>query len=68
MVVYTLEQRFAKRACDQLTQDADVGKKKSSYLVKKVKETGVLINKPKCEKPKNSAYTQEYCYCGIKCV
>ena len=28
MVVYTLEQRFAKRAFDQLTEDADFGKKK----------------------------------------
>ena len=27
MVVYTLEQRFAKWACDRLTEDADFGKK-----------------------------------------
>ena len=24
------------------------------YLVKKVKETGILINKPKCEEPRSS--------------
>ena len=34
------------------------------YFVKKVKETGILIDKPKCEKPKKSAYTREYCCCG----
>ena len=28
MVVYTLELRFAKWACDRLTEDADFGKKK----------------------------------------
>ena len=27
MVVYTLEQRLAKLACDPLTEDADFGKK-----------------------------------------
>ena len=26
MVVYTLEQRFAKSACDRLPEDADFGK------------------------------------------
>ena len=32
MVVYTLELRFAKRACDRLTEDNDfVKKKKSSF-------------------------------------
>ena len=34
MVVYTLEQRFAKWACDRLTEDADFGKKKSSFQMK----------------------------------
>ena len=35
------------------------------YLVKKkMKETGILIDKPKREKLKNSAYTREYCCCG----
>ena len=29
MVVYTIEERFAKWACDRLTEDADFGKKKS---------------------------------------
>ena len=29
-------------------------------LVKKVKETGILINKLKREKPENGAYTREY--------
>ena len=38
------------------------------YLVKKVTETGILIDEPKPEKPKNSAYTREYCCCGRKCV
>ena len=28
MVAYTLEQRFAKWACDRFTEDADFGKKK----------------------------------------
>ena len=28
MVVYTLEQHFAKWACDRLTEDADFSKKK----------------------------------------
>ena len=28
MVVYTLEQRFTKWACDRLTEDADFSKKK----------------------------------------
>ena len=28
MVVYTFEQRWAKRACDWLTEDGDFGKKK----------------------------------------
>ena len=27
MVVYTLDQRWAKRVCDRLTEDADFGKK-----------------------------------------
>ena len=31
---------------------------------KKVKETGIFIDKPKREK--NSAYTREYCCCGRK--
>ena len=34
------------------------------YLVKKVQETGILINKPNNEKPN----TREYCYCGKKCA
>ena len=75
MIVYTLEQRFTKWAYDRLTEDADIGKKKSSFqmklilifwlrtdfeeappppyvrcLVKKVNETGTLIDKPKREK------------------
>ena len=29
MIVYTLEQRWAKWACDRLTEDADLGKKSS---------------------------------------
>ena len=28
MIVYTLEQRFGKLACDRLTEAADFGKKK----------------------------------------
>ena len=31
------------------------------YLVKKLKETGMLIDKPMREKPINNAYTLEYC-------
>ena len=38
------------------------------YLVKKVKETGILIDKPKREKPKNSACTRSYYCCGRKCM
>ena len=32
MVVYTLEQRFAKWACDRLIEDVDFGKKKKNHL------------------------------------
>ena len=38
------------------------------FVKKKVKETGILIDKTKREKPKNSAYTREYCCCSRKCV
>ena len=38
------------------------------YLVKKVKETGVLIDKPKYEKPKTVRTPENICYCGRKCV
>ena len=34
MVVYTLQQHFAKSACDLLTEDADFGKKESSFQMK----------------------------------
>ena len=34
MVVYTFERRFAKWACGRLTEDADFGKKESSFQIK----------------------------------
>ena len=34
MVVYALEQRFAKWACNRLTEDADFGKKKTFFQMK----------------------------------
>ena len=34
MVVYTFEQRLAKWTYDLLTEDADFGKKKSSFQMK----------------------------------
>ena len=37
------------------------------YLVKKVKDTVILIDKPKREKSK-TAHNREYCCCGRKSV
>ena len=37
------------------------------YLVIKVRETGILIDKPKRKKPK-TVRTPEYCCCGRNCV
>ena len=34
MIVFTLEKRWAKCACDRLTEDDDFGKKKSSFQMK----------------------------------
>ena len=39
MIVNTLEQRFAKWACDRLTKDADFGKKKTHF------DLGGYVNK-----------------------
>ena len=81
MVAYTLEQRweilrhyFESHGAEYVRKlRTDFRRREAPpapyvrYLVKKVKETGILIDKPKPENPKNSAYTREYC-CGRKCV
>ena len=45
MVVYTLEPCFAKWACDRVTEDADFGKKKSSFQMKLNFDLGGYVNK-----------------------
>ena len=86
MVVYTLEQRWGilrhyfdnhgnVAECVQKLR-TDFGRTEYCqlrmfvYFVKKVKKTGILIDKPKREKPKNNTYTREYeyCCCGRKCL
>ena len=84
MIVYTLEQRckqlryYFENHCNdavcvrKLRTDFERKESPSAsyvrYLVKKVKETGILIDKPKREKPNNSAYTREYYNWGRKCA
>ena len=45
MVVFTLEQRFAKWACDRLTEDADFGKKKIIFSDETDFDLGRYVNK-----------------------
>ena len=48
MVVYTLEQRFAKWACNQLTEDADFGKKKFIFSDEAHFDLGGYVKKQNC--------------------
>ena len=48
MIVYTLEQRYAKWACYRLTEDADVGKKKNIFSDKAHFDLGGYVNKQNC--------------------
>ena len=68
MVVYMLEQRW-----EILRHYFDFGRREAlsapyvHYVVKKVKETGILIDKPKRKKPKTvRTRTREYCCYGRK--
>ena len=45
MVVYTLEQRFAKWVCDRLTEDAHFGKKKIIFSNEAHSDLGGYVNK-----------------------
>ena len=46
--MYTLEQRFAKWACDRLTQNADFGKKKIIFSDEAHFDLGGYVNKQNC--------------------
>ena len=48
MVVYTLEQRCAKWACDRLTEHDDFGKKKMIFSGKAHCDIGGYVNKQNC--------------------
>ena len=48
MVVYTLEQRFAKWTYDRLTEDADFGKKKIIFSDETHFDLGGYVNKQNC--------------------
>ena len=48
MVVYTLEQGFAKWACDRLTEDADFGKKKIMFSDEAHFDLGGYVNMKNC--------------------
>ena len=48
MIVYTLEQRWAKWACDRLTEDVDFGKKKIIFSDEAHFDLGGYINKQNC--------------------
>ena len=57
MIVYTLELRFDKWACNRLTEDADFGKKKIIFYVNKqncciwgIENTPAYIEKPTHQK------------------
>ena len=45
MIVYTLEHRFAKWACDRLTEDADFDKKKIIFSDEAHFDLGRYVNK-----------------------
>ena len=46
--MYTLEQRFAKWACDRLTEDADFGKKKIVFSDEAHFDLDRYVNKQNC--------------------
>ena len=48
MAVYTLKQRFAKWACDRLTEDANFGKKKIIFSDEAHFGLGGYVNKQNC--------------------
>ena len=48
MVVYTLEQRFDKWACDRLTEDANFGQKKIIFSDEAHFVLGGYVNKQNC--------------------
>ena len=49
MFVYTLEQRFAKWACDRLTKDAEFGKTKKILFSDEAHfDLGGYVNKQNC--------------------
>ena len=48
MVVYTLEQRFSKWACDRLSEDVDFGNKKSSSQRKLILILTDYVSKKNC--------------------
>ena len=48
MVVYTLEQRFAKWACDRITEHVDFGKKKIIFSDEAHFDRGGYVNKQNC--------------------
>ena len=48
MVVYTLEQRFAKWPCDRFTEDADFAKKKIIFSDEAHFDLGGYVNKQNC--------------------
>ena len=84
MIVYTIEQRWEilRHYFENYGNVAECVRKLRTvfgrreapsatyvrYLVKKVKETGILIDKLKRKKLKNSAYTREYYCCDRKCA
>ena len=59
MVVYTLELRFAMWACDRLTEDADFGKKKSSFQNRRI--WGTENPHAYIEKPMDSKQVTVWC-------
>ena len=48
MIVYTIEQRFCKWACDRLTEDDDFGKKKIIFSYEAHFDLGGYVNKQNC--------------------
>ena len=48
MVVYTLEQRWTKWACNRLTEDADFGEKKIIFTDEAYFDLGGYGNKENC--------------------
>ena len=59
MALYTLEQRFAKWACDRLTEDADFGKQKIIFSDGAHFDLGGYVNKQKCSTENPHAYIEK---------